>query len=124
MKSLENFYTEKSCTKKDINNYSYQVVINKNHEVFEGHFPDNPITPGVCMMYIIKELTSKLLNHKLQLVTASNIKFMALINPNINPEITIDLVITENEGEIKVKNITSFEDTVALKLNAKYKKIV
>ena len=57
---LNNFYTIKSIDKKDDQNYTVVLFINENHEVFKGHFPGNPIMPGVCMMQIIKELTEQL----------------------------------------------------------------
>jgi len=36
-----------------------EIFINKEHEIFKGHFPNNPVMPGVCMIQIIKELTEK-----------------------------------------------------------------
>lgn len=26
------------------------IILNPLHPIFKGHFPDNPILPGVCMM--------------------------------------------------------------------------
>jgi 3-hydroxyacyl-[acyl-carrier-protein] dehydratase len=54
----------------------------------------------------------------------SNVKFMSLINPFVSSELLleIDLNITE-DGKIKVKNSTFFNDTLALKLVSVYRKI-
>ncbi len=98
-----------------------KITINANHEIFKGHFPGNPIMPGVCMMQIIKELIEKVLDKKLFLQTSTNIKFMAKINPDINPDLQINIIYSEEEGILKIKNTSYFEDTLALKLNAKYK---
>ena len=81
------------------------------------------MTPGVCMMQIVKELTEEFTGKKLFLKSASNVKFMAIINPFETPELTLNLDITENEDGIKVKNTTSFGETIALKLSASYIKI-
>ncbi|MGY0391044.1 3-hydroxyacyl-ACP dehydratase [Bizionia sp. KMM 8389] len=97
------------------------ITINKDHTVFEGHFPGNPVTPGVCMMQIIKELTEEILSKKLFMTSASNVKFMAIINPNETPDLTLSLDISETENGYRVKNITKFKDTVALKLTTNYK---
>ncbi len=97
------------------------LQLNKDHRVFEGHFPGNPVMPGVCMIQIIKELTEKALEKKLFLSVASNVKFMAIINPEKNGIIQLVLDITEEDAIVKVKNTTSFEDTVALKLSATFK---
>ena len=46
---------------------------------------------------------------------------MAIINPEKNSELQLAIDITEENGEVKVKNTTSFEDTIALKLSATFK---
>lgn len=118
---LKDFYKVTEIENKGENTYNASVYLNKDHEVFKGHFPGNPVTPGVCMMQIIKELCEEILNCNLMLTNASNVKFMALINPEVNPDLRLELSIVSNEeGEIKVKNTTYFEDTVALKLSNTY----
>jgi 3-hydroxyacyl-[acyl-carrier-protein] dehydratase len=77
--------------------------------------------PGVCMMQVIKELTEEVLKVELFLQTSTNIKFMAKINPELNPDLVLKIDFTEEGGIIKLKNSTFFEETLALKLNAKYK---
>lgn len=118
---LKDFYKVNGIENKNENDYTASVFLNKDHDVFKGHFPGNPVTPGVCMMQIIKELCEEILDEKLMLKTATNVKFMALINPDVNPDLRLELSINSNEaGEIKVKNTTYFEDTVALKLSNTY----
>lgn len=118
---LKDFYKVNSIESKGESNYNALVFLNKDHDVFKGHFPGNPVTPGVCMMQIIKELCEEILDEKLMLKAASNVKFMALINPEVNPDLRLELSINSNEvGEIKVKNTTYFDDTIALKLSNTY----
>lgn len=97
------------------------VKLNASHEVFKGHFPGSPVMPGVCMIQMIKEITEQTLGKKLFLNVATNVKFMAIINPVVNETIDLALNISEVEGIVKVKNVTSYDDTVALKLNATFK---
>lgn len=120
---LKDFYKVNSLNATEGQKYVASITINKNHEVFKGHFPGNPVTPGVCMMQIIKELTQQVANTTLTMKSASNIKFMALINPEINPDLKLELEITQGDDDtIKVKNTTFFNDTVALKLSCIYSK--
>ncbi|MBC6999297.1 3-hydroxyacyl-ACP dehydratase [Cytophaga sp. FL35] len=107
--------------KTDQDQLEASVQLNKDHEVFEGHFPGNPVMPGVCMIQMIKELTEKKTEKELFLSVASNVKFMAIINPEKNDVIQLQLQITESENQYKVKTTVSFEDTLALKLNATFK---
>jgi len=121
---LKDFYKVISLENTAENNYLAMILINENHEVFKGHFPGNPIMPGVCMTQIIKELTEQISGSSLFMQSLSNVKFMALINPFNTPELRLELDISINETDlIKVKNVTYFDDTVALKLNSVYRKI-
>ena len=99
------------------------IQLNKDHDIFKGHFPGNPVMPGVCMIQIIKELTEKATAKKLFLSVSSNIKFMALINPEVNAILKLSISVSEEGELIKIKNTSSFEDTVALKLSATFKQI-
>lgn len=121
---LKDFYKILSEEKISDSKYTITILINEKHDVFKGHFPGNPIMPGVCMIQIIKELTEKITQQTLIIQTLSNVKFMALINPESTPELRLELDITTTEDNlVKVKNTTYFNDTVALKLSNVYKKI-
>lgn len=119
---LNNFYELKSQESEN-NMFKAKITLNKDHEIFQGHFPGNPVTPGVCMMQIVKELTEYFTDSKLFLKSASNVKFMAIINPFETPDLLLELDINEKDGELKVKNTTSFGETIALKLSVTYTKI-
>jgi 3-hydroxyacyl-[acyl-carrier-protein] dehydratase len=121
---LKDFYKVLSLEKTADQKYQAVLLINENHEVFKGHFPGNPIMPGVCMMQIIKELSEEITSSTLIMQSLSNVKFMALINPFVTPELRLELDITTTEDHlVKVKNTTYFNDTIALKLGSVYKKI-
>ncbi|MBW7676958.1 3-hydroxyacyl-ACP dehydratase [Chryseobacterium chendengshani] len=117
---LTDFYTLQSHNKSDNGSFIAHIILNKEHDIFRGHFPGNPVTPGVCMMQIVKELTEKFTGKKLFLKSASNVKFMAIINPFETPELTLQLDITEVENDVKVKNTTLFGETIALKMSVHY----
>ncbi|MFB9107057.1 3-hydroxyacyl-ACP dehydratase [Flavobacterium gyeonganense] len=121
---LKDFYKIISEEKISDSKYIITILINEKHEVFKGHFPGNPIMPGVCMIQIIKELTEKITHETLMIQTLSNVKFMALINPESTPELRLELdIATTEDNLVKVKNTTYFNDTVALKLSNVYKKL-
>ena len=117
---IKELYSIQSFTQTD-GSVDAVVKLNKDHEVFNGHFPGNPIMPGVCTIQIVKELTEKALDKALFLSVVSNVKFMAIINPEKNETIQVVLKISEEEDSVKVKNTVSFDGTLALKLNATFK---
>lgn len=118
---LENdFYT---IVSSEINNdtINSKILLNNDHQIFDGHFPNNPITPGVCMIQLVKEILEKTYQLKLQLSAISNVKFTALINPNINQELLINTEVKKEDTLLKIKNVCTFTDeTVALKCNATF----
>jgi 3-hydroxyacyl-[acyl-carrier-protein] dehydratase len=121
---LKDFYTIVSLENTADSKYKAVILVNEKHEVFKGHFPGNPIMPGVCMMQIIKELTEQITGSALFMQSLSNVKFMALINPFNTPELLLDLdVIATEDNLIKVKNVSYFGETVALKLSSVYRKV-
>lgn len=117
---LEDFYQLKTIENKEGNEYNAFIRLNKNHKIFKGHFPDNPVAPGVCMLQIVKEITSQIVDKKLVMESSNNIKFMALINPVETPDLRLNIIIKNENNTINVKNICYFNDTVALKVGAKY----
>lgn len=120
---IQGFYTVKNILKVDENTIHVSILLNKNHEVFKGHFPDNPITPGVCMIQTIKEITEEYLSKKLFLQRISNVKFTALINPFIDEELLLEISIVQENNSVKIKNITKFlNGTIALKCNGVFVK--
>ncbi len=121
---IKDFYSVLSTTQVDATNIHVGLKLNKDHDVFKGHFPGNPVTPGVCMIQAIKEIIQNHVGEELFLQNISNVKFTALINPNENPELLLELSIIDDNNTFKVKNITKFTDgTIALKCNGTYIKV-
>ena len=73
---------------------SSRIAINKAHPIFKGHFPGQPVVPGVCMIQMVKEILESHLSIKLLLTSAANIKFLSVINPEINSELNIEISYT------------------------------
>ena len=64
---------------------SCRIVFNADHDIFKGHFPGQPVVPGVCMMEIVKELLQNKVNKPLVLQNARNVKFLGFISPDMQP---------------------------------------
>ncbi len=81
--------------------YSIEAVvrIDSNHAIFEGHFPGQPIVPGVCMLQLVRELLEQSEKKKLRIQSAANIKFLAVIDPTINQSVNASILIERQEDE-------------------------
>ena len=118
---IKDFYTVISKNEVNENDIQVTIQLHKEHPIFEGHFPNNPVTPGVCMVQIIKEVVQSHFNCTLFLHKISNIKFTALINPYINSELLLEIYTNKVDNFLKVKNISKFTDgTIALKCNGTF----
>jgi 3-hydroxyacyl-[acyl-carrier-protein] dehydratase len=100
---------------------SYQLKIDKNHAIFEGHFPGQPVVPGVCLTQIIKELIEQETNVQLQLTKGSNLKFMAVVDPQKNDELTYQLQFNQSEDQINASASAMMGDITAFKFKGSFK---
>ena len=55
------------------------IEFNADHIIYHAHFPGNPITPGVCIIKIISEITELITNKSLNLHMVKNLKFVSPI---------------------------------------------
>ncbi|KAB6403026.1 3-hydroxylacyl-ACP dehydratase, partial [Bacteroides xylanisolvens] len=51
---LDNFYTILSSESSDSTTWTIQIELNPAHTVYQGHFPEHPVVPGVCLLQLIK----------------------------------------------------------------------
>jgi 3-hydroxyacyl-[acyl-carrier-protein] dehydratase len=93
-----------------------EIVLNPDHDIFKGHFPNLPIVPGVCMIQIIKEIAEVYLNKKLFLESASTIKFLSMLNPEAHQRVSLEIEIRsvvdsgyEIDGKLYFGAITFFK---------------
>jgi 3-hydroxyacyl-[acyl-carrier-protein] dehydratase len=113
----DDFYTTHDIQESE-NEFGCRLVFNEGHAIFKGHFPGNPVVPGVCMMEIVKELLQLQISKTLMLRKAGNVKFLQLITPDVQPGIKISW--KEHEAGYTVKaNFTSGTATL-FKLDGDY----
>ena len=97
-----------------------ELRINANHKIFEGHFPNQPIVPGVCMMQIIKEILEQVIGKETNLVKAADMKFLAVINPQENNLIHASIKYAADEsGAINIVASLFKDELVHFKCKAK-----
>ncbi|MBL4594304.1 MAG: 3-hydroxyacyl-ACP dehydratase [Flavobacteriales bacterium] len=98
------------------------IKLNASHKIFDGHFPENPITPGVVQIQIIKELLDKVLERECTLKEIGRCKFLAILNPNEDGEVDITIKHSQEDDVLKISAQGSSTDknTTFFKFSAKY----
>lgn len=101
---LDNFYTILSSESSDSTTWTIQIELNPDHTVYQGHFPEHPVVPGVCLLQLIKECAENIRQQKLQITQVSSCKFLSAINPIETPRIAIVLSLKETEeGKLQLQ---------------------
>jgi 3-hydroxyacyl-[acyl-carrier-protein] dehydratase len=114
---MKNFYSITPIVSKDNSDFTFGILLNREHRIYAGHFPQQPVVPGVCMILMIRELAEKALGNNLMFSDISNIKFLSLVNPSINNELMVKLTLGSTEtGFYSVKASVEFADRVFLTL--------
>lgn len=116
---IEGLYTVTKTT-QDGHTIKASVQLNADHAVFKGHFPGQPVMPGVCTVQVVQELLEHHLACPLRLSRSSSIKFMALIDPRTNADLDVDISHAPMAEGVKVNAKVSFGATVAMKLSAEF----
>ncbi len=69
-----------------------------SHAVFGGHFPGNPVVPGVCQIQVIRELAEMAAGMPLKLTTSDTIKFLSVMVPGLHPLLRAELNLRTSDG--------------------------
>lgn len=102
MKLLNNLYTVTAY--ENVNNsHKYHIRLNEQHPTYSYHFPGNPITPGVCILQIVSELCEEAFGNAPKIKSYINVKYLNVISPEENPEITVELTVSGTTEGMKVK---------------------
>ncbi|HEY0273032.1 MAG TPA: 3-hydroxyacyl-ACP dehydratase [Chitinophaga sp.] len=91
---LENSFYTITHEERDEHSITVTVSLNAAHPIFAGHFPGQPVVPGVCMVQIVKELLDKGTAQDTLLRHGSNIKFLHFIDPVKQPQVHISVQYT------------------------------
>jgi 3-hydroxyacyl-[acyl-carrier-protein] dehydratase len=99
---------------------AYDIQLNPDHEIYKGHFQDQPIAPGVCLAQVVKELCENHLGQDLKMLSSRNMKFMAVLDPTVNPGVSVHIKLKEEDEVFTVRAICKNETTSFFKIDAKY----
>ena len=95
--------------------FSKNMLIERNHPALAGHFPGNPIVPGVVILDQVIRLWQEQTSRQVQKI--SHVKFMTVLKPDSNCSIQyheknnqkIDFLIIDEAQKIIAKGLFSYE---------------
>ena len=120
---FKGFYNNEKTISSDHNKLITRIKLNKDHDIYNGHFPNNPIIPGVIIIQIIKEILEEHLGCELFLREIINIKYISPINPIINNSLLFEIYLQKENKSIMVKNNIMLDNAkIAVKFKGKFLK--
>ncbi len=105
---------------------SFVLELNPSCFIYQAHFPGEPITPGVCIVQMGKELLEELLGDVWQrkvdteITKVKNVKFLSVISPNESTVINFQIKkveVSEEDPEIKAQISVLSEDEAKAKMS-------
>lgn len=113
-----NLYTIASRSEGDATGASFTLQLQPECFIYAAHFPGEPITPGVCIVQMAKELLEEMLQCPLQIKMVKNVKFLSVLTPDETTEVTYDISkVTHDVATRQVK--AQFAVTAAGETKAK-----
>ena len=114
---LNNFFYINEKESPEDSFISFDLSFNPDHGIFNGHFPEQAIVPGVCMIQLIGELLSQEFGAEYILKESKNIKFLNLLIPKEKERTLLLLKIREREANhVNIEAVMKNDTTTFLKL--------
>lgn len=97
---------------------TYSLSLNQECPIYKAHFPNMPITPGVCIIQVVEELLEDHLKMNLQTAGVKNAKFLRVLKPT-DEVICVNLVQIQIQKQIIKAQamVTDSSDTVYAKIS-------
>lgn len=108
--------SEISVLKKTSQHISAVFCFKKELDLFNGHFPGNPILPGIFQVEMVKYAMEKTFDTGFYIKSVKKTKFSNLIHPG--ETVCIDITANKEENSrFNVRAILRVGDTIAGKIN-------
>ena len=109
---IENYYTINDVSKQEDGATLFQVSLRPDCIVYEGHFPGEPVSPGVCNIQMIKECAEQVAGKSLLLNNLQQCRLTTLVTPVQHPQVEVIIRLEEKGDAYKLKaTIGKGEDT-------------
>lgn len=92
----------------------FEIELDPRCDIYSGHFPGTPVTPGVCSLLIIRECASIMAGKSLQYTNIRSCRYQRLITPSGLPQATVLIKLSE-DGAIQASIVHGDIEYVALR---------
>lgn len=77
--------------------YVAEAALDPRHAVYEGHFPGHPVTPGVCLLAIVRSCVGAALGRSVAFAAIKSCKFVAPVVPAEGERLRVSFSVANDE---------------------------
>lgn len=115
---LNNLFTYKIVEASD-SIISAILSFDGKNEIYSGHFPGRPVTPGVCQIEACKEVLNDVTGGNFHIKSSKDVKFVVPHTPEVH-EINLQLNLQKRENGIDVNGSLFKGDIIFMKIRASF----
>jgi 3-hydroxyacyl-[acyl-carrier-protein] dehydratase len=113
-----NFYTVQELNLEG-NQASATIELQAQHPIFGGHFPGEPVVPGVTMIRMCEELLSLALKKQYRINESNTIKFLSVTNPELDSILQVNFQFKQDAEQILADfSFIKPDGVICFKMNA------
>lgn len=106
----DKFFTVLHEEKITSNDAVYLCELKGDCDVYRGHFPGKPVSPGVCNIEMIRECAEMLSGHDLRISTIKQCRLTAVASPSICPKVDVKVSVAAIEGTSSYNVVATIAD--------------
>ena len=101
MKLQESYFNIRkiSYPNSDTRHGKFKIDLIPTHPVYEGHFPGEPVCPGVCSLQMVKECAQIMAHEQLLVCYIKQYRLLSVITPQEHPALMVEIHLNQEEKE-------------------------
>ena len=115
---IKDYYTIENVSKPENGIVRFEISLKADCQVYEGHFPGEPVSPGVCNIQMIKECAEQVAGKSLLLNNLQQCRLTTLVTPIQHPQVEVTILLEEKGDAYKLKATIGKGEEVYLDLKA------
>lgn len=115
---IKDYYTINSVSKLEDGASLFHITLHSDSTIYEGHFPGEPVSPGVCNIQMIKECAEQVAGKSLFLNNLQQCRLTVLVTPIAHPQVEVTIRLEEKGDTYKLKATLGKGDDTYLDLKA------
>ena len=115
---IKDYYTIENVLRLENGIVRFEISLKADCQVYEGHFPGEPVSPGVCNIQMIKECAEQVVGKSLLMNNLQQCRLTTLLTPIQHPQVEVTILLEEKGDAYKLKATIGKGEEVYLDLKA------